>query len=140
MARASAAAVDRLSTRSQDLAEADLPPPPPPLKPVPVIHTQAYLVQTQQLPQVSLRLCVIFVAAETHAPCCASPAAGQAMARPLGLAACSSTQCLTAAPLRLCCLPSQVPQLLNSMDEPSQQLQQQHADLDSNALVWALKK
>lgn len=64
MARASAAAVDRLSTRIQDLAEADLPPPPPPLKPVPVIHTQAYLVQTQQLPQVSLRLCVVSVAAE----------------------------------------------------------------------------
>lgn len=60
-----------------------MPPPPPPLKPVPVIHTQAYLVQTQQLPQ--------------------------------------------------------VPQLLSSTDEVNQK-QQQHADLDSNALVWALKK
>jgi hypothetical protein len=49
---------------------------------VPVIHTQAYLVQTQQLPQ--------------------------------------------------------VPQLLSSTDELIQQ--QQHADLDSNALVWALRK
>lgn len=42
-----------LSTRSslpRDAVETlDLPPPPPPLKPVPIIHTTAYLQQTQQL-------------------------------------------------------------------------------------------
>jgi hypothetical protein len=138
MARASAAAVDRLSTRSQDLAEADLPPPPPPLKPVPVIHTQAYLVQTQQLPQVSSCSHVVRAAS---AKTCSSfvrlrgcwPGCGNSLAWEY-----RCMQCLIPARCTSAALTSQVPQLLSSTDEFSQQ--QQHADLDSNALVWALKK
>lgn len=45
----SAAAVNRLMSQQELVESLDLPPPPPPLKPVPIIHTTAYLQQTQQL-------------------------------------------------------------------------------------------
>jgi hypothetical protein len=45
----SAAAVNRPMSQQELVDSLDLPPPPPPLKPVPIIHTTAYLRQTQQL-------------------------------------------------------------------------------------------
>lgn len=55
----SAAAVNRLMSQQELVESLDLPPPPPPLKPVPIIHTTAYLQQTQQLMVSSVGLDVL---------------------------------------------------------------------------------
>jgi hypothetical protein len=49
MSRTPAALSSRSSSPRDAVETLDLPPPPPPLKPVPIIHTTAYLQQTQQL-------------------------------------------------------------------------------------------
>lgn len=49
MPRTPAALSSRISSPHDAVETLDLPPPPPPLKPVPIIHTTAYLQQTQQL-------------------------------------------------------------------------------------------
>lgn len=146
----------RLSALATSQQEVDcLPAPPPPLKPVPIIHTTAYLQQTHQLVvrasflSWGLPCCLsrcLFVSYGrqplSHTAWTDAPAAHKLLLHPTTPTRVARVRLTSPAavcpPRVLCC--SQVPPLQSSSDLDQQQMQQQQADLDSNAIVWALKK
>jgi hypothetical protein len=114
------AALSSRSSSPRDAVETlDLPPPPPPLKPVPIIHTTAYLQQTQQLVvshdtglPIQLWAYQLFTTCSTQSPSC-SMRLGEQL-RPYCQVAPPATppqlyQCMPAASL-CCCAVATTPQ------------------------------